>query len=215
MRRREARESPACPGGVHSFITPHQHAKRSHAHTKNKTFTPRTHHTRFILMLATCDVYRAHRHGSESSHPGSTPGLNPCNHEPPRLAVACGPWRTHRHNTYIEQSRLWRHEELMIHRNQRAAQPHRRGHHRAGGAGAVVVWRRGRQGRPRLRHLLRTVRPGLGDATFRDFDALIMTRICCPCVNPGPCRSPRRTQTHNGRQPETTARPGDARGSGL
>ena len=27
----------------------------------------------------------------------------------------------------------------MIHRNQRAAQPRRRGHHRAGGAGAVVV----------------------------------------------------------------------------
>ena len=28
-------------------------------------------------MLATCDAYRAHRHGSESPHPGSTRGLNP------------------------------------------------------------------------------------------------------------------------------------------
>ena len=77
MRRREARESPACPGRVHSFITPHSTNTQTF---KNKTFTPRTHHTRFILILATCDVYRAHRHGSESSHPGSTPGLNPCNY---------------------------------------------------------------------------------------------------------------------------------------
>ena len=43
-------------------------------------------------MLATCNAYRAHRHGSESPYPGSTPGLNPFNH----LAwLACGPWRTH------------------------------------------------------------------------------------------------------------------------
>ena len=67
--------------------------------TPSKNFTPRTHHTRFILMLATCDVlYRAHRHGSESPHPGSTPGLIPCNH---LARQACGPWRTHRHNTYM------------------------------------------------------------------------------------------------------------------
>ena len=33
---------------VHSFTT-HQHAN---GHTKHKTFTPRTHHTRFIQMLA-------------------------------------------------------------------------------------------------------------------------------------------------------------------
>ena len=82
---------------MNSGFTTHQHANN---HTKQKTFTPRTHHTRFILMLATCDVYRAHRHGSESPHPGSTPGLNglnPCNH---LTRQACGPWRTHRHNTY-------------------------------------------------------------------------------------------------------------------
>jgi hypothetical protein len=48
-------------------------------------------------MLATCNVYRAHRHGSESPYPGSTPGLNPCNHLAWR---ACGLWRTHKHNTY-------------------------------------------------------------------------------------------------------------------
>ena len=48
-------------------------------------------------MLATCNAYRAHRHGSESPYPGSTPGLNPCKH----LAwLACGPWRTHKHNTH-------------------------------------------------------------------------------------------------------------------
>ena len=35
---------------------------------KQKTFAPRTHHTRFILVR---DVYRAHTHGSESPHPGS------------------------------------------------------------------------------------------------------------------------------------------------
>ena len=48
-------------------------------------------------MLATCNVYRAHRHGSESPYPGSTPGLTPCNHLAWR---ACGLWRTHKHNTY-------------------------------------------------------------------------------------------------------------------
>ena len=108
--------------------------------TPSKNVTPRTHHTRFILMLATCDAYRAHRHGSESPYPGSTPGLNPCNH---LARQACGPWRTHRYNTYIQTRRQWRHEELKIHRNRREAQPsyqpRRRGHHRAGGAGAVAV----------------------------------------------------------------------------
>ena len=38
---------------------------------------------------------------------------------------------------------------------------------------------------PRLRHLLRTVRPGLGDATFRDFDALIMNARLLPLRQPG------------------------------
>ena len=41
-------------------------------------------------MLATCNAYRAHRHGSESPYPGSTPGLNPCKH---LSWLACGPWR--------------------------------------------------------------------------------------------------------------------------
>ena len=30
------------------------------------SFTPRTHHTRFILMLATCNMYRAHIHAFHS-----------------------------------------------------------------------------------------------------------------------------------------------------
>ena len=99
-------------------------------------------------MLATCDVYRAHRHASESPHPGSTPGLNPCKH---LTRQACGPWRTHRHNTYIQARRLRRHEELMIHRIRRAAQDP---------VGEVIIelkaprrWRRrrGRYGRERRR----------------------------------------------------------------
>jgi len=55
--------------------------------TKREGRTPRTRHSRFILMLATCNMYRAHRHGSESPYPGSTrvnPGSEPV--QPPRLA---------------------------------------------------------------------------------------------------------------------------------
>ena len=63
---------------THTFI--HSQHTNTQTVTPSKNFTPRTHHTRFILMLATCDAYRAHRHGSESPHPGSTPGLIPCNH---------------------------------------------------------------------------------------------------------------------------------------
>ena len=33
-------------------------------------------------MLATCDEYRAHRHGSESPHPGSTPFTQPARSSP-------------------------------------------------------------------------------------------------------------------------------------
>ena len=82
MRRREARESPACPGRG-GFIHSSHHTGTNTQTFKNKTFT--VSHLAHItpvsfLMLATCDVYRAHRHGSESSHPGSTPGLNPCNY---------------------------------------------------------------------------------------------------------------------------------------
>ena len=40
-------------GGGFSFTT-HQHAK---GHTKHKTFTPRTHHTRFIQMLADVRIF--------------------------------------------------------------------------------------------------------------------------------------------------------------
>ncbi len=74
-----------------------QHSRTDQTQTKREGRTPRTRHSRFIHMLATCNVYRAHRHGSESPYPGSTPGLNPCNHLAWR---ACGPWRTHKHNTY-------------------------------------------------------------------------------------------------------------------
>ena len=99
--RRSARADSFSPTGSrrHSladFIhnTP---TRTDQTQTKREGRTPRTRHSRFILMLATCNVYRAHRHGSESPYPGSTPGLNPCNHLAWR---ACGPWRTHRHNTY-------------------------------------------------------------------------------------------------------------------
>ena len=63
---------------LHTPFTFHSRHTTQNGHIKHKTFTPRTHHTRFILMLATCDVYRAHRHGSESPYtarvnPGSEP----------------------------------------------------------------------------------------------------------------------------------------------
>jgi hypothetical protein len=64
---------------VHSQHT-NTHRPNSNQLTKREGRTPRTRHSRFILMLATCNVYRAHRHGSESPYPRSTLGLNPCNH---------------------------------------------------------------------------------------------------------------------------------------
>ena len=98
--------------------------------TPSKNFTPRTHHTRLILMLATCDVYRAHRHGSESPHPGSTPGLNPCNH---LTWLVGGPWRTHKHNTYSHIAWL-----ASGRRNQLACGP-RRGACKKRGSGCLGV----------------------------------------------------------------------------
>ena len=86
--------------------------RTNQTHTKREGRTPRTRHSRFILMLATCNVYRAHRHGSESPYPGSTPGLNPCNHLAWR---ACGPWRTHRHNTYDHVAWLASEERDHLH----------------------------------------------------------------------------------------------------
>ena len=79
-------------------------------------------------MLATCNAYSAHRHGSESPYPGSTPGLNPCNH----LAwLACGPWRTHIQawHEMVWYGMAWGLRPLPLPRP-------RRGHHRAGGAEA-------------------------------------------------------------------------------
>ena len=126
---------PRCGASECSFI----HSR----HTNTQKVTPSTRHSHLAhVTLAsfkcsrTCNAYCAHRHGSESPHPGSTPGLNPCNH---LARQACGPWRTHRYNTYIQARRQRRHEELMIHRNRKVAQSRRRDHHRAGGAGAVAV----------------------------------------------------------------------------
>ena len=117
-----------------SSFTTHQHAK---GHTKHKTFTPRTHHTRFIQMLA--DVRRVPR--SQTRIRVATPRVNPGSEpvQPDLTRQACGPWRTHRHNTYIQIYRLRRHRELMIHRNRRAGRPHQRGHHRAEPEGADTV----------------------------------------------------------------------------
>ena len=54
---------------VHSFTT-HQHAN---GHTQHKTFTPRTHHTRYIQMLAdvSCVAHTALTDTDQSRH---TPG---------------------------------------------------------------------------------------------------------------------------------------------
>ena len=56
-------------------------------------------HTRFILMLARWNAYRAHRHGSESPYPGLrvNPGSEPV--QPPRLT---GVWTVaDTHTTHI------------------------------------------------------------------------------------------------------------------
>jgi hypothetical protein len=74
---------------IESSSTTHQHVQR-----KLKDVKVNTSHTLHSLHSYARDsnAYRAHRHGSESPYPGSTPGLNPCNH----LAwLAYGPWRTH------------------------------------------------------------------------------------------------------------------------
>ena len=57
----------------------------------------RSQRTPFPEVVNSFTTCTAHRHGSESPYPRSTLGLNPCNHLAWR---ACGPWRTHKHNTY-------------------------------------------------------------------------------------------------------------------
>ena len=49
--------------GLNSFTT-HQHAN---GHTKHKTFTPRTHHTRFIQMLADMNSYIPVQFGAQTN----------------------------------------------------------------------------------------------------------------------------------------------------
>jgi hypothetical protein len=60
-----ANEMELSLGALEVFIhnTP---TRTDQTQTKREGRTPRTRHSRFILMLATCNVYRAHRHGSES-----------------------------------------------------------------------------------------------------------------------------------------------------
>ena len=123
---------------VHSQHTNTQTIKPS------KSFKPRTHHTRFILMLATCDVYREIPR-SQTRFRVATPRVNPGSErsEPVQPPHQTGVWTVAdtqtQHIQSIQARRLRRYEELMIHRIRRATQPRRRGHHRAGGAGAVAV----------------------------------------------------------------------------
>ena len=81
--------SPTLPSVCAPHATPtrtNQTQMREEQHLAHVTVAFHSH--AHAAMLATCNAYRAHRHGSESPYPGSTPGLNPCNH----LAwLACGP----------------------------------------------------------------------------------------------------------------------------
>ena len=75
-----------------ALLMSHQHAQTKlkcvKSNTSQTSHSVGFHSHAHAAMLATCNAYRAHRHGSESPYPGSTPGLNPCNH----LAwLACGP----------------------------------------------------------------------------------------------------------------------------
>jgi len=52
------------------LTTRKQHSQHTNTHKPNskaRRATPRTRHSRFILMLATCNACRAHRHGSARS----------------------------------------------------------------------------------------------------------------------------------------------------
>jgi hypothetical protein len=65
----------------------------------NTTYVPRTRHTRFILMLATCNAYRAHRHGSEVAIPRVNPGSEPV--QPPRLTGVWTVAGTHTDSSHL------------------------------------------------------------------------------------------------------------------
>ena len=129
------REGAEISDSTRSFTT-HQHANGHNAKTSHLAhITPDS--LSCSRRVTRTVAYRAHRHGSEFRHTRYTPGQprvtepdNPCNH---LARQACGPWRTHRYNTYIQTRRQRRHEELKIHRDRRVAQTRRRGHHRAGG----------------------------------------------------------------------------------
>ena len=100
--------------------------------------TPRTRHTLASFKCSrTCNAYRAHRHGSESPYPGSTPGLNPCNH---LTWLVGGPWRTHIQAWYgmVWYGMAWdwtRGQASSSSVEERSSL----GHHRAEGAEAVVA----------------------------------------------------------------------------
>ena len=65
---------------IHSFTTPlfiHNTPTRKRSHQAKTSYLAHITPASFKCSQ-TCDAYRAHRHGSESPHPGSTAGLNPC-----------------------------------------------------------------------------------------------------------------------------------------
>ena len=82
-RQESPRADAPCPVGfLVQFYFPFIHntptRKRSHQAQDIHNLAHITHAS--FKCSQTCDAYRAHRHGSESPYPGSTPGLNPCNH---------------------------------------------------------------------------------------------------------------------------------------
>ena len=53
-------------GGSRDIHTTHRYTRHTNTYTAHKTPLARVTLTRFILMLATCNAYGAHSHGSES-----------------------------------------------------------------------------------------------------------------------------------------------------
>ena len=100
--------------GSQRHVVIHNTPTRKRTHQAQAIHTSHTSHS---LHSHARDVRRIPR--SQTRFRVAIPRVNPgseprCNH----LAwQACGPWRTQRHNTYMQPRRLWQHEGLMIHRS--------------------------------------------------------------------------------------------------
>ena len=65
---------------LNSSFTTHQHVQTQSRTHEGPHLVQEQSNTPASFSCSRGGTYRAHRHGSESPYPGSTPGLNPCNH---------------------------------------------------------------------------------------------------------------------------------------